>query len=225
MLMALLNDRFCVISHKKNDSASWHCNCKVFGMGWHIADSLDKDRDMKFVKTLFAVAILGSAFAAQAESTINTGAAANLATSARLNFSVVIPRVIYLRVGNGTDFTPSATIDTISFAPGAAAGTGTPVAGSGSVTVRLFATGTGVTLGATGSGTGLTSGALPVMPWTQISATSVGLAHPTIGSAAAAVPATGSITSQSGTWSFNYANALAAAGTYTGQVTYTATLP
>jgi hypothetical protein len=180
---------------------------------------------MKFVKTLLAVAALGAAFAAQAESTINSGAAANLATTARLNFSVVIPRVIYLRVGTGTDFTPNQTIDTVSFAPGAAAGNGTAIAAGATVGVRLFSTGTGVTLGATGSGTGLASGALPVIPWTQISATSTGLAHPAIGAAAIAVAPTGSITTQAATWSFNFGNAPAAAGTYTGQVIYTATLP
>lgn len=180
---------------------------------------------MKFVKTLLAVAALGAAFTAHAESTINSGAGANLATAARLNFSVVIPRVIYLRVGTGTDFTPSGTVDTVSFAPGAAAGNGTAVAAGATVGVRLFSTGTGVTLGSTGSGTGLASGALPVIPWTQISATSSGLAHPTIGAAAAAVTPTGSITDQTAVWTFNYANAAAAAGTYTGQVTYTATLP
>lgn len=179
---------------------------------------------MKFVKTLLAVAAIGAAFSAQAESTINTGAGANLATTARLNFSVVIPRVIYLRVGTGTDFTPSGTIDTVSFAPGAAAGNGTAVAAGATVGVRLFSTGTGVTLGSTGSGTGLANGAL-VMPWSQISATSSGLAHPTIGAAAGAVAPTGSITDQAAVWTFSYANAAAAAGTYTGQVTYTATLP
>ena len=180
---------------------------------------------MKFIKTLLAVAALGAAFAAQAESTINTGPGANLATTARLNFSVVIPRVIYLRVGTGTDFVANGTVDTVTFTPGAAAGNGTAVAGGATVGVRLLATGTGVTLGATGSGTGLTSGALPVIPWTQISATSTGLAHPAIGAAAAAVAPTGSVTNQTAVWTFNYANAVAAAGTYGGQVTYTATLP
>ena len=179
---------------------------------------------MKFIKTLLAVAALGAAFAAQAESTINTGAGANLATNARLNFSVVIPRVIYLRVGSGTDFTPNGTVDTVAFAPGAAAGNGTAVAGGATVGVRLFSTGTGVTLGSTGSATGLVSGA-QVIPWTQISATSSGLAHPVIGAAASAVTPTGSITNQTAVWTFSYANAAAAAGNYTGQVTYTATLP
>lgn len=183
---------------------------------------------MKFVKTLLAVAAIGAAFTAQAESTINTGPGANLATTARLNFNVVIPRVIYLRVGTGTDFTPNGTIDTVTFTPGAAAGNGTAIAGGATVGVRVFSTGTGVTLGAAGAAAsplGLTSGALPVIPWSQITATSTGLAHPAIGAAAAAVPATGSITTQAAVWTFNYANAAAAAGTYTGQVIYTATLP
>lgn len=179
---------------------------------------------MKFIKTLLAVAAFGAAFAAQAESTVNSGAALNLATSARLNVSVVVPRVIYLRVGTGTDFTPSGTIDTVSFTPGAAAGNATAIAGGATVAVRLFSTGTGVTLGSTGSGTGLANGAL-VIPWTQISATSVGLTHPTIGAAASAVAPTGAITDRIAVWTFSYANAAAAAGTYTGQVTYTATLP
>jgi hypothetical protein len=181
---------------------------------------------MKFVKTLLAVAALGSAVAAHAESTVATGAGANLTTAARLNFSVVVPRVIYLRVGTGTDFTPNPNPDTITFTPGAAAGTGTAVAGSAAVGVRLLATGVGVTLSATGPAAGLSSGANTIA-WTQITPTAApgGVAHPAINGASVAVPATGAITSQTGSWSFSYANALAAAGTYTGQVLYTATLP
>ena len=183
---------------------------------------------MKFVKTLLAVAALGAAFAALAESNIASGAAANLTASARLNFNVVIPRVLYLRVGTGTDFTPNPQVDTETFTAAAGnIGTGTAIAGiPAGFSARVLSTGGGISLAATGSGTGLTNPGLAVIPWTQISGTSVGaLAVPAVG-ATNNLAAVNGVVAQSGTWSFSYANAATlAAGTYSGVVTYTATLP
>jgi hypothetical protein len=186
---------------------------------------------MKFVKTLLAVAVLGSAaFSAQAESNIASGAAANLTAAAKLNLRVTIPRVLYLRVGTGTDFTPSLTVDTVTFSPAAGnVGTGTAVAGTpGTVNVRVLSTGGAITLGAVGSGTGLTNPGLAVIPWTQITGvtSNAALPNPTIGAAATAIAATAGVVAQTANWNFNYGNAATlAAGNYDGVVTYTATLP
>jgi hypothetical protein len=199
-------------------------------MSLQIAGQTGKERDMKFTKTLLAAAALGSTLAAHAESNINSGAAANLTATARLNFRVTIPRVIYLRVGTGTDFTPSTTVDTVTFSPAAGnIGTGTAVAGApATVSVRVLSTGGAITLGAVGSGTGLTNVGLATIPWTQITggSSNAALPNPTIGAAATAIAATAGVVSQTANWNFNYGNAATlAAGNYDGVVTYTATLP
>jgi hypothetical protein len=191
---------------------------------------------MKFAKTLLAVAALGAAFAAQAESNIASAPSGAISATARLTFNVVIPRVIYLRVGTGTDFTPNNTFDSVTFtALTGNIGTGTAIAGvpsaasvPGSVGVRVLSTGGAVNLSAAGSGTGMTAAGLDVIPWARISgATSnAALPNPTIGAAAVSLAATNGVVAQSANWNFNYANTdTLAAGTYTGVVTYTAALP
>lgn len=187
---------------------------------------------MKLLQTFVAVAVLGAAFSAQAESNIATGAAPNLTAAAKLNFRVTIPRVLYLRVGTGTDFVANAGVDTITFAPAAAnVGTGVAVAGTSApaspITVRVLSTGGAITLAATSATTGLVNGGVTI-PWTQItSATNnAALAAPAVGAPAANIAAVGGIVAQSATWNFNYLNANTyAAGNYDGVVTYTATLP
>jgi hypothetical protein len=185
---------------------------------------------MKSNKTLIAVAALGTALAVHAESNINSGATANMTATAKLNFRVAIPRVIYLRVGTGTDYTPSTTVDTVTFSPAAGnIGTGTVVAGApASVSVRVLSTGGAITLAAAGSGTGLTGAGLQTIPWTQVTGTSsnAALPNPVIGAAASNLAATNGVVLQNANWSFNYLNAATlAAGNYDGVVTYTATLP
>ena len=193
------------------------------------------------VKTLTLSAI--SAFSAMctgfawAESSLNTGAAPALAASARLDFRVIIPRVIFLRVGTGTDFASNPSVDTVDFnVPDAAAGSGAAVTGqsSAAITARVLGNGSNISFSATGSNGGLTpsgSGA-PAVPWTQIVAASGGgsLPHPAIGNGAPGTATTllaaGGVVDQSSTWSFSYRNQAALpAGTYSGQVIYTAALP
>jgi hypothetical protein len=191
---------------------------------------------MKFIKTLLAVAVMGAAMGtAQAESNIATGAGA-LSASARLNFRVTIPRVLYLRVGSGTDFTPSATIDEVLFtATSANIASGTAIAGTPANTaVRVLSTaGSNVSLTATGAAGGLVNGANSIA-WSRItgSSSNAALPHPAIGNgvagAVSTLTATAGVVNQSANWSFNYANAttdIYQAGDYTGQVTYTATAP
>jgi hypothetical protein len=191
---------------------------------------------MKFVKTLLAVAALGAVMGAHAESNIATGTTA-LSAAAKLNFRVVIPKVLFLRVGGGTDYATAATpVDTVTFTPaagslgnavaGATDGTGNGLGTSpGSVAVRLLSTGGNVTLAATSSTTGLTL-AGNTIPWTAItSVSSVNtLQAPQVG-ASNTVNASNGVVFQSADWNFNYSNATAfAAGTYNGVVTYTASI-
>ena len=191
---------------------------------------------LNFRKTLQAgatVAVLAWPFTAQAESNVTTGAGTITAT-ARVNFSITIPRFIFLQVGTGTLLAANATIDTIAFTPAVAVvGNGTPVAatagsgnlGNGSVTVRIIGNAGNVTLGATGPAN-LTSGGNTI-PWTQVStAITGGATHPTINGANATFTAVANVVNVNGTWTYSYLNTLTpASGTYTGQVLYTATTP
>ena len=194
---------------------------------------------MKFVKTLLAVAALGAAFSAQAESNINTAATGAVSAAAKLNFRVVIPRIIFLRVGTGTDFANVTTVDNVIFTAtaanignataltGATDGAGTATGGAGSVAVRVLSTGGSVNLSATSSVTGPTAAGVSI-PWSAFSSTTstTTLPAPAVGAAPTSITATNGVVSQTANWTFSYANTVAyQAGTYDGVVTYTAALP
>ncbi len=198
---------------------------------------------MKFAQHLLVAAIAATAFsAAHAESDINTGTAAGLSAAAKLDFRVIVPKIIFLRVGTGTDFVDAlngANIDRVDFTVSAAAlAANTAVAGASGqgpypVAVRVLGNGGNVSLTANGTAGGLTNGAQTI-PWTQVVATSsnaAGLPHPAIGNGVAGAvstltaPASG-VVSQTANWTFDYSNSsVVAAGTYNGQVVYTAALP
>lgn len=194
---------------------------------------------MKFAKHLIALAAVAAAVAAplsaHAESDINTVSAAGQSASARLNFRVTVPKIIFLQVGTGTAFSDVATIDEVAFTltaaqvttPGAVAATGA------GVTARVLGNGGNVSLTALGATGGLSNVAAgSSIAWSAITGTSssASLPHPAIGDgaagAASTLTATAGIVNQTATWTFSYANAATvAAGDYTGQVTYTAALP
>ena len=185
----------------------------------------------------FAVFLLGLPQAVLAESNLQAGAAPALAASARLDFRITIPRVIFLRVGTGTNFASNPTVDAVDFnVPDNASGSGVAVAGqsSATITARVVANGNNISFSAAGSTGGLTpaSGAASAVPWTEIVAASSGgsLPHPAIGNggagSASTLVASGGVVDQSSTWSFSYRNTtVMAAGVYSGQVVYTAALP
>lgn len=168
---------------------------------------------------------------ARAESRITTGTG-TITAQARVNFSITIPRFIFLQVGTGTLLAANTTIDTISFAPAVSVvGNGTAVTGSGGnlgsggVTVRIIGNAGNVSLGAAGPAN-LTSGSNTI-PWTQISAAITGGAtHPTINGTNANFGASNGAVNINGTWVYSYLNSVTpGSGTFTGQVTYTATTP
>jgi hypothetical protein len=190
---------------------------------------------MKFVKTLLAVAAIGAMMGAHAESNIASGTG-GLSAAAKLNFKVVIPKVLFLRVGSGTDFAAGTAVDTVTFSPaagslgtavtGATDGTGIATGGAGSVAVRLLSTGGGVTVAATSTTPAGLVLAGNTIPWTAFSSTSSGSFNAPAVGASTPVAATGGVVSQTVNWTFSYANSTAfAAGTYDGVVTYTATVP
>lgn len=197
------------------------------------------------MKKLLLTATLASAlpFAAQAESNFQTGTAALTAT-AHVNFTVTVPKVLFLQVGTGTSYATNATQNTMTFAvPAGGVGNGTAVVptggdlpGGAGVTVRVLANSGNVTL--TDATTGpLSSGVTgnPTIPWSAITVTpgalattttgftNAAIAHPPFNTAAAGgtsatattLTATNGLVQQEGSWTYAYANtATLPAGTY-----------
>lgn len=192
-----------------------------------------KHRNTTILASAVAAALaLAAPFAANAESNITTGAGANITATARVDFSVVIPKFVFLQVGTGTLLAANGTIDSILFTvPAGSVGNGTAVSGTGgnltagAVTVRVIGNNGNMTLGAT-AGANLLSGT-DTIPWTQVStAVTGGATHPPINGAAVTFTATNKVVNINGTWTYTYLNAATvASGTYTGQVLYTATTP
>ena len=187
---------------------------------------------------------LGLPLVAGAESNFTTGAGTPLTASAKVDFTIIIPKFISLRVGTAG----AGNIDLITFTVPAAsvgaggagiAGTGGDLTG-GAVTARV--TGNNGQISLTSSSTGALSNGTDTIPFTEIttatatltSATALPAPVLTNGLSAAVSPAlTGTkITNQDAKWTYNYANsAVVASGTYggvgvnNGRVTYTASMP
>ena len=184
-----------------------------------------------------AIAVAGLAgfsAVANAESDFSTTGTAQ----ARLNFRIVIPSVLFLRVGTGTFLQDGDTIDEIVFTPDAAqiAAGGSVAANSGGdvssgvVTVEVFGNNGQITLASTAS---LLASGADTIDWDQIGVTATGgIAHPAFSplgvmSTAPTLGPGGRVTNQSGTWEYAFLNTDSNVpfGTYTGRVTYTATMP
>lgn len=196
------------------------------------------------ITALAAIAAAGLfAGNASAESQYGSGAAGSTITAqARVNLSVVVPKLILLRVGAS-----GGTIDTVSWTSAFSVSTAptTPLAS----TNNTAATWDGTAPTATSSPT---SNIVPVYAWTNSSgggnlsytATAFGAGGPTLGNVtvsagaglahptptALAAASTGSITFPTatvatGTWTYALGGTPATwqAGTYTSVVTYTAT--
>ncbi|MDQ0026681.1 hypothetical protein J2X90_004508 [Variovorax paradoxus] len=207
---------------------------------------------MKNLLLIAAAAATLAPFASQAESNfVTTTGSTTPAASAKLDFKIVVPKVLFLQVGTGTSMADNGTVDMVQFdVPGASIGNGTKVTGTnggtpGSVTVRVL--GNIGALSLTNATTGpLTSIAgNTTIPWSDISVTAAALATPTPGYTAGfidhptfndtsgtSLAATNGVVRREGSWTFQYANtSVVPAGTYgdtaakNGRVTYTATAP
>ena len=206
----------------------------------------------KFLIRAITIAVVAVALSvpmlATAESTIVTGVG-GLTTSARLDFRVTIPKVLFLQVGTGTAMGNNATINLIDFTvPATGMGTGSPVAatvasgdqGNGVVTAKVLGNNGIVTLQSTTTGA-LGNGAGDTISYSQISTTAavltsaVALPHPALVdgiTTSTTVSPVGKIVNRDAKWTFSFLNSvLAPAGTYggvnsnNGRVTYTASMP
>ena len=189
-----------------------------------------------------------------AESNVQTGAAtAAPGATAHVDFTIVIPKVLYLRVGTGSAYATGAltsvnTIDLITFSPApGTVGNGTAVAGTGGdltggvETAAIVSNSGTVTLNATAGGA-LSDGNGDTIPFTEITTAATtltsGTALPapvltngTSSNVVLTAPATKLIV-QDAKWTYKFANsANVPAGTYggvnvnNGRVVYTATMP
>lgn len=197
-----------------------------------------------FLKSALALALAAPLLAsAESQLVVGTGNA-----SAKLDFQVIIPRVLFLAVGSGaagTALANNTNVDDVIFdytTNPAAVGTGA-VAGAitgNAVPVRVVGNNGVIALTATAVGA-LNNGSGDTIPWSEISATTSDANLPTpaiLSGAGVPVPSnvatsTGTkITNRTATWTFGYANSTvipagsygSTDGTKNGRVTYTATM-
>jgi len=201
------------------------------------------------LKALAAALALAAPLAAHAESNFQSAVSGTLTATARVDFTIVIPRILFLRVGTGTNLATDTTINLITFnVPGASIGNGTPVvatAGSGdlsngTVTARLIGNVGAVTFGV--STPGAISNGTDTINYTEITTTAAALtgvstllAAPTLvngAGATASLPAVAGVVNRGAQWTYAYANtnpvasgAYGGVGVNNGRATYTAVSP
>ncbi|MEO8385033.1 MAG: hypothetical protein ABI583_07320 [Betaproteobacteria bacterium] len=203
------------------------------------------------LKSAVALAIAVPMLAHAESATVTGGGALN--TAARLDFSITIPKVLFLRVGTGGLYgaATNATINLIDVqVPVASVGNGVAVAatlasgdlGNGAVTALLRSNAGVVTLLAATTGA-LTNATADTIPWSEISIANSALVAPAFANTfphLAALPLTGNsanfapapvakVTNVGSTWTFAYKNTNTVPfGTYgptlNGRVTYTASV-
>lgn len=177
-------------------------------------------------------ALLLAAPAAHAGSSFTTNSSGTLTTSVNLQFSITIPRFVFLRVGAAASTNTlaySPTVTQIINSTGVLASGGDTGSGNSDVTVQVVSTAGNVRLTASTGNPNLTSGSNTI-PWTTLTASSPtgSITAPPFNSGNTTLNAVAGIVNQSGSWRYtwtNPANTVYAAGTYTGTVTYTATSP
>ncbi len=183
---------------------------------------------------------------AQAESTFFTPAITGSTATARLDFSIVIPQVLFLRVGTSSgNAVTDGTVDALAFTvPAANVGDSTVIAGTGgdltagAVTVRAYGNGGNITINSGTTGALTTGNVGEVIPWSQINVVGAALGSTTAGFTNAAIThpafnlavgggagtattltATNKVVRVEGKWTYSYLNASAvAAGTYGGTI-------
>ncbi len=190
---------------------------------------------MKHSSRSLAVAMLLAApIMAAAESSLTNGAGSS---AAHLNFRVTIPRVLFLAVGSGSGAGPLANNATVNRATfnytnnPQAVGTGAAAATMTGRVVRVHVYGNNgqITITATNPAN-LTSGTntIPFSQFSVVSNSPGTLPAPAMGGGVVSPQlnaATSRITDRRANWTFSYANTVTpAAGTYNGQVTYTASM-
>lgn len=205
-------------------------------------------QNLRFAAVMLAATSLFST-GAQAESRFVTGTASPLAASANLDFTVTIPKFVYVRIGTGTNAANNTNVDNLVFTvPAANVGDGTSIAGTGGdltggqVTARVLGNNGTIAFSSTTLGP-LNNGAGDTISWSQMNVavtantTATALAHPTLLDGATTsvnlTPTSGTkVTNLDARWTFSYRNQnIVPAGTYggvntqNGRVTYAVSMP
>ena len=186
-----------------------------------------------------AAPVLLALASATAHADATSDSAAPWSAAVNLDFRIVVPGMLYFRVG--TDI--AGHINQITFTPTTAnLGTSTPMGGTGgdaaasAVNVVLRANVGQITITETNNGGGLGIGTgVPAdgyIPYTEIFTTTSDnqLPPPSLSNAGGntSAPALNGlrVTNRTAVWTYGYANTtVPSAGTYDGRVTYTATAP
>ena len=189
-------------------------------------------RTTRSARVVAAVLCLATT-AAHGASNFATGNSGTLTTSVNLNFSITIPRFVFLRVG------AASAVNTLAYAPtvteivnstGVLPTGGDTGAGNSDVTIQVIGNGGGnVTLTAATGAPNLASGGSTI-PWTTLTATSPtgSIAAPPFNTGSTVLTPSGGVVNQSGSWRYTWTNppnTVYPSGTYTGTVTYTAAMP
>jgi len=201
----------------------------------------------KILLPLGALSLAASLVApAHAESTYTAPAIVGSTATGRVDISIVIPQVLFLRVGTSSGNTATdGTIDSTTFTvPAANVGDASAIAGvggdltAGAVTVRVYGNSGNVSLNSTTTGPLNNGTATETIPWSQIGVTGGALAATTSGFTNAAIThpafntgasggtgtastltATNRLVRVEGKWTYSYLNTgIPAAGTYGGSV-------
>lgn len=205
-------------------------------------------QNLRFAAVMLAATSLFST-GAQAESRFVTGTASPLTASANLDFTVTIPKFVYVRIGTGTNAANNTNVDNLVFTvPAANVGDGTSIAGTGGdltggqVTARVLGNNGTIAFSSTTLGP-LNNGAGDTISWSQMNVavtantTATALAHPTLLDGATTsvnlTPTSGTkVTNLDARWTFSYRNQnIVPAGTYggvntqNGRVTYAVSMP
>ena len=187
--------------------------------------------------------------AANAESKFVTAASGTLAASANLDFTITIPKFVYVRIGTGSNMANSTTIDNLVYTvPAANIGDGTAIAGTGGdltggqVTARVIGNNGTIAFSSQTAGA-LSNGAGDTISWSQMdvavatNTSATALSHPTLvdGSTTSInlAPTSGTkVTNLDAKWTFTYKNQnIVPAGTYggvntnNGRVVYAVSMP
>ena len=150
-------------------------------------------KKLLLVSSLGLIGLLSAT--AHAESTFNGAAITGTTATARVDFTIVIPQVLFLRVGTSSGNTATdGTIDSVTFTvPAASVGNGSVIAGTGgdltagAVTVRVYGNGGNITLNSATTGFLTTGNAGEVIPWSQINVVGAALGATTAGFTNAAI--------------------------------------
>jgi hypothetical protein len=188
---------------------------------------------------------------AKAESNFTSpGVGTPITATARLDFQITIPRILFLQVGTGTNLAANATVNQIAFTvPGANVGDASVIGatagsgdlGNGTVTAKVIGnngniTFTSTTLGALGNGAGDTISYAQIATAVAANTSATPLAHPALADAATTsvtlIAGASKVINRDAKWTYTYLNQnVVPPGTYGGvaannsRVTYTASMP